>query len=223
MRFLLCLASLLGSANLNAAYPYAGCFDVASRRHQLPLDLLLAVAAVESNWDADARSNRNAHGIMQIRWPVTARYLGVSRVAELYNPCLNIDLGARYLAELHTRFNGDSYLALAAYNYGPTRLSSRADVPASVRRYVDKVESHRRRIRGTMQASIPAPSTSTVELVRFDSESRAMMFERSLSRQVPGIPLERRTEGRSTVIYLLQGRMSPEMHYRLAALFPNLD
>ena len=73
-------------------YPYQGCFEIASTMHNVPLDLLLAVAATESNWNPDAHSNKNAHGIMQIQWPGTARHLGARRVSELYNPCLNIEL-----------------------------------------------------------------------------------------------------------------------------------
>jgi len=104
-------------------YPYQGCFELAARAYDVPVELLLAVAATESNWNPDARSHANAHGIMQIQWPGTARRLGFERVAELYNPCLNIDAGARYLRELLDSHNGSVGRALAAYNYGPARIS----------------------------------------------------------------------------------------------------
>ena len=70
MRFCWLLMLLLLPPTLVEAsvkrYPYQSCFEVASRMHKVPLDLLLAVAATESDWDADARSHANAHGIMQI-------------------------------------------------------------------------------------------------------------------------------------------------------------
>ena len=91
----LLLLSHVAEALPSKRYPYQGCFEVAAQMHAVPLELLLAVAATESNWQADARSDANAHGIMQIQWPGTARHLGVKRVAELYNPCLNISLGAQ--------------------------------------------------------------------------------------------------------------------------------
>ena len=66
-----CLATLLSAASAatsantkDAPYPYQSCFEIASRMHDVPVDLLLAVAATESAWDPDARSHANAHGIM---------------------------------------------------------------------------------------------------------------------------------------------------------------
>ena len=111
--------------------------------HHVPLDLLLAVAATESNWDPTARSHANAHGVMQIQWPGTARHLGVRRVSELYNPCLNIELGARYLRELLDSNDGDVARALASYNYGPTRINQSPTIPAGARKYVETVARHR--------------------------------------------------------------------------------
>ncbi len=142
------LVSLLAVSARADAIPHMGCFEVASRRHNVELGLLVAVAAVESNWQADARSSAGAHGIMQIRWPLTARHMGARRVAELYNPCLNIDIGAAYLAELGTRYSGDERMMLAAYNYGPTRLRDFRDVPDSVRGYIDRVLAARNHLAG---------------------------------------------------------------------------
>ena len=120
-----CFGWAVGTLAATPTYPFESCFRIASQMHHVPLDLLLAVAATESNWDPTARSHANAHGVMQIQWPGTARHLGVRRVSELYNPCLNIELGARYLRELLDSNDGDVARALASYNYGPTR-SARA-------------------------------------------------------------------------------------------------
>ncbi len=38
---------------------------------------------------------------------------------ELYNPTVNLRLGIKYLANQSDYFNGDLYVAMAAYNGGP--------------------------------------------------------------------------------------------------------
>ena len=166
-------------------YPYQRCFDIASRLHDVPVELLLAVAATESNWNPDARSHANAHGIMQIQWPGTARHLGFERVAELYNPCLNIDAGARYLRELLDSHNGNVERALAAYNYGPTRIAKSASVPAGAQRYARTVAHHRERISTAMTKGIHKPTPGTARLLlSFSSQSRASAYARALAAQV---------------------------------------
>ncbi len=104
-------------------FPHATCFSVAALEYGLPESLLLAIARGESDFDATARSRANAHGVMQILWPGTARHLGIHRLSDLYEPCTNIDAGARYFKELLERYDGNVHLALAAYNYGPGRIA----------------------------------------------------------------------------------------------------
>ena len=166
-------------------YPYQSCFEVAAQMHSVPLDLLLAVAATESNWDADARSHANAHGIMQIQWPGTAKHLGVARVAELYNPCLNISLGAQYLSELLASFDGDYERALAAYNYGPTRIKNSDALPVGAQKYAARVLQHQRRINaGLIPKGLKPQSQRT--LVTFNSRSRANRLSTKLARMLDG-------------------------------------
>lgn len=194
------MATLLGLASVHVAqareaYPYQSCFEIASKMHAVPVDLLLAVAATESNLDPDARSPADAHGIMQIQWPGTARHLGVRRVAELYNPCLNIELGARYLRELIDSNGGNVERALAAYNYGPTRIAESSSVPAGARAYVSKVANHRRRV---IDESPTWVNPDTVhELVRFDSHQRARHFTGVLTERIENAVFEstRRRDG----------------------------
>lgn len=172
------------SAQATTSYPYQSCFEIASKLHNVPVDLLLAVAATESAWDPDARSHANAHGIMQIQWPGTARHLGVKRVAELYNPCLNIELGSRYLRELLDTHRGDVELALASYNYGPGAIS-RADVlPEGARNYAAKVASHQARIVSTSYSG--TDKLVVARGVLFESGTRAERFARSLNDRIDG-------------------------------------
>ncbi len=224
--YLLVCTSVLSTALLATDYPYRGCFNIASQRHDIDLDLLLAVASVESNWDADARSNANAHGVMQIRWPLTARHLGAGRVAELYNPCLNIDLGAQYLSELATTYKQDTRLMLAAYNYGPSRIRKPADIPLSVQRYVDKVNKRRTKISADMKAHTPTAlwSDDTIEVMRFDSAFRARHYLAALRKRAPEarFHITRSSDGNS-VVYLDPKDLDSDTRYRLSALLPQLD
>jgi hypothetical protein len=103
-------------------FPYAHCFKRAAATHQLPETLLLAVARGESDFEPKARSDANAYGLMQILWPGTAKHLGLDRLSDLLEPCTNVDAGARYLKELLGHFQGNMHRALAAYNYGPSRI-----------------------------------------------------------------------------------------------------
>lgn len=177
-----------GVASTDETYPYQSCFEIASRMHDVPVDLLLAVAATESAWDPDARSHANAHGIMQIQWPGTARHLGVKRVSELYNPCLNIELGTRYLRELLDANGGDVERALAAYNYGPGRIASAAELPGGAKAYASKVAYHQSRI---SEKSVRAGERMVVAKgVIFESGTRAERFARTLNGKITGARFE---------------------------------
>jgi soluble lytic murein transglycosylase len=88
--------------------------------------LVLAVIRAESGFDPDARSGKNAIGLMQVR-PATgaeiAGKLGIRgfKDEDLYDPETNVRIGTFYLAEMLRRFP-DRRLALAAYNAGPGRV-----------------------------------------------------------------------------------------------------
>ncbi len=180
----LCCVIAGARARADTGYPYQSCFEIASRLHHVPLDVLLAVAATESDWNPDARSAANAHGIMQIQWPETARHLGVTRVAELYNPCLNIELGARYLRELLDRNGGDLSRALAAYNYGPGRIEGRAALPPGAAGYVGRVDGQRRRILRRAAGEGIRRGDPGQGVMVFDDPARARRYAEALNARV---------------------------------------
>ncbi len=200
----LLLAAAESAAVLKNAYPYGSCFEIASRMHDVPVELLLAVASVESALNPDARSNKNAHGIMQIQWPGTAKHLGVKRVSELYNPCLNIELGARYLRELLDANGGDVERALAAYNYGPGRIRRSTTLPEGARGYASKVAAKQTAIESRARqgaAALPAGSG-----VRFDSRHRAERFASTLDKRISGATfVSRRTRSGAYEITMVVG------------------
>jgi hypothetical protein len=110
-------------------------FAAASEKYGVPLNLLKAVAKVESSFRADATSRCGAMGIMQLT-PRTAKSLGVN---DAYNPVENIMGGAKYLGQLLNKYDGDTSLALAAYNAGPGTVAEHNGVPTFCQGYIDKV------------------------------------------------------------------------------------
>jgi len=175
-------------------FPYEHCFRRAATAHDLPLTLLLAVARGESNFDPQARSSANAHGLMQILWPTTARHLGFTRLTELHDPCRNVDAGARYLVELLGRYDGDLHLALAAYNYGPRRIPvDGSQVPDGARWYSGYIYRHLRYVLGDRtprQAADEWTGERELELAVFAAPYRARAFVESLQLTAPALRLE---------------------------------
>ena len=108
-----------------------------ARRHGLDPELVLAVAGVESAFQAGAVSPKGAQGLMQLM-PATARELGV---ANPLDPAANLDGGTRYLRDLIAKYNGDLTKALAAYNAGPGAVARHQGVPPyrETQDYVKKV------------------------------------------------------------------------------------
>jgi soluble lytic murein transglycosylase-like protein len=110
----------------------------AAEKYKLPEALLLAVMAVESNFDHRAVSEKGAMGLMQLM-PGTAKDM---YVADAYEPSQNIDGGARYLRILANQYQGDMVKTLAAYNAGPEAVRRAGDAVPDIpetREYVRKV------------------------------------------------------------------------------------
>jgi len=111
--------------------------------------LLAAVIYRESKFDAGARSSSGAIGLMQLL-PDTAKGIAVHtggsrfRVADLYDPEINVRYGSFYLRRLLRKY-GDERLALAAYNAGQANVDEwiaegREEIPfPETREFVDNV------------------------------------------------------------------------------------
>jgi hypothetical protein len=103
--------------------PAQGALREAAKRHAIDYELLQALIATESGFDAQAVSPKGALGLMQLM-PATAQRYGVradkrgSLEKKLFDPRVNIAAGSRYLSDLIEMFPGDIELALAAYNAG---------------------------------------------------------------------------------------------------------
>ena len=110
-----------------------------AQANSLPPELLRAVVRAESGGDERAVSARGAKGLMQIT-PVAleeVRRLQPLGEGDLFDPDFNVRVGAAYLRMLVNRFDGDVYLAVAAYNMGPKRLlQERKAAPDSTGRQI---------------------------------------------------------------------------------------
>ncbi len=110
----------------------------AAEKYRLPEPLLLAVMAVESNFDHRALSEKGAMGLMQLM-PATAKDM---YVGDAWDPGQNIEGGARYLRVLANQYEGDMVRTLAAYNAGPEAVKRAGgaipDIPET-REYVRRV------------------------------------------------------------------------------------
>lgn len=195
-------------------FPHANCFRAAAATYGLPETLLLAVARGESDFEPTARSKANAHGVMQILWPTTANHLGIYRLSQLYEPCTNIDAGARYLRELLERFSGNIHLALAAYNYGPERIPlDGEDIPSGATWYSGYILRHLNYVIGGEVAAPDAVGRLYSDFGRstllvFGEPYRAEAFVTGLEQRAPGLQLDwfRQGTGEFAVVLIYENR-----------------
>lgn len=107
----------------NKAVPsdYDGIFQKAADSHGVSYDLLRKLSFNESSFNPKAVSKTGPKGIMQFTRN-TARAMGLNVTDGdddgRYNPELAIDAGAKLLAGLVKKYNGDELKAALAYNQG---------------------------------------------------------------------------------------------------------
>lgn len=134
-----------------AVKQYAPLIQKASAEYGVDPALATAVMAGESGGNRTGNdgkpitSKAGAGGLMQIM-PDTAKGLGVT---DVHDPAQAIPGGVKYLSQQLGKFNGDTRLALMAYNWGPGNVekwvkagSDPAKVPQETRDYVQKVQGY---------------------------------------------------------------------------------
>jgi soluble lytic murein transglycosylase-like protein len=104
--------------------------EKASLKYGIPKEILMAIISVESGFNPRAynknKDGTEDRGLMQVNYP-----------EQLYDPELNIEVGARILYENYKRF-GNWVMAIKAYN------GLKADNWDYVRKVLNKVSEFRR-------------------------------------------------------------------------------
>jgi soluble lytic murein transglycosylase len=116
----------------------------------VPMEMALAIARRESEFDPSVASGVGALGLMQVM-PATAKEvaegLGIDydRDRVLNDWSYNATLGAAYLAALAARYDGNVVMMSAAYNAGPSRpdrwMSERGDPRQGEMDVIDWIEA----------------------------------------------------------------------------------
>ncbi|MCH7291668.1 lytic transglycosylase domain-containing protein [Acinetobacter genomosp. 15BJ] len=145
------------SRNKNAFDPL---IRQAAQQHGISEGLIKAVMHTESGFNINARSPVGAQGLMQLM-PATARRFNVNNA---YDPQQNIFAGAKYLSWLLKRFNGNTQLAIAAYNAGEGNVDKYGGIPPfrETQDYVRRVTS---RYQNLYASSIGSSSSSTTQVI----------------------------------------------------------
>ena len=108
-------------------------------KYRIDPRLVLAVMSTESGFDANAKSAKNAQGLMQLL-PETAERFGVRNIED---PVDNIRGGMAYIRWLLSYFRGDVALVLAGYNAGEGAVDKHGGVPpyAETLAYVQRIRA----------------------------------------------------------------------------------
>lgn len=112
-------------------------------------DLLPGIQHFESGGRRYAVSPKGAIGLYQIM-PNTAAMFGYS-AQDMFDPKKNEDVARRYLDGLLKQYNGNAYMALAAYNSGPKTVGQ-GIIPPETQQYVHDVLGYTRGFTGGKQA-----------------------------------------------------------------------
>lgn len=134
------LAEIYNEGALKCSNELNNYFLEAAETYGVDAKLLKAIACAESNFDPTATSKSGAMGIMQMM-PATAKECGVD---DPYNARQSIMGGAKYIAQMLERYDGNVSLALAAYNAGANNVDKYDGIPPfdETQNYVVKVQKY---------------------------------------------------------------------------------
>lgn len=112
--------------------PFYDLVEKYANEYNLQITLVYAVMKTESGFIDNAISKKGAVGLMQVTEKTGTWIASMLNAPEfspdnLKNPETNIRFGCWYLSYLMDRFNGNSDLALAAYNAGEGTVSGWID------------------------------------------------------------------------------------------------
>lgn len=118
--------------------------------------LALSIIRVESNFNTQAVSTKNAQGLMQLIPETSQRF----NVTKPFDPEQNIRGGLAYLRWLLAYFEGDISLVAAAYNAGEGAVNRYRGIPpyAETRAYVEKVQRYYKQASHPFDPQVTPPS-----------------------------------------------------------------
>ncbi len=159
----------------------------AAQQHGVSEGLIKAVMHTESGFNINARSPVGAQGLMQLM-PATARRFNVSNA---YDPQQNIFGGARYLSWLLKRFNGNTQLAIAAYNAGEGNIDKYGGIPPfrETQDYVRRVTSRFQNLYSSGLSPTSSSNNANTQVIAqsanyTSSNSEAVSAPKQYSRQI---------------------------------------
>lgn len=93
-----------------------------AKEYELDETLIMGIISAESGFKPDAKSQKDAHGLMQLKddtalWCVDNLSIGIAE-EDIRKPENNILIGCAYLRYLLDLYEGNTYTAVAAYNAG---------------------------------------------------------------------------------------------------------
>lgn len=156
----------------------------AAQQHGVSEGLIKAVMHTESGFNVNAHSPVGAQGLMQLM-PATARRFNVSNA---YDPQQNIFAGAKYLGWLLKRFNGNTQMALAAYNAGEGNVDKYGGIPPfrETQDYVRRVTSRYQ----NLYSSGVSLSSFTNSNISAQTVSRLELPQAATTQQVSAKPVK---------------------------------
>ena len=119
---------------------YSGIIEEASEKYGISEELIKSIITAESAGKAGAKSSAGAKGLMQLM-DGTAKDMGVTNS---YDPEENIMGGSKYISKMLKKFDGNTELALAAYNAGPGNVMKYDGIPPfkETQSYIRKVSDY---------------------------------------------------------------------------------
>jgi soluble lytic murein transglycosylase-like protein len=133
---------------LGSLEAYSRFIESAAWLYDVPEDWIRAVIDTESSGNPnayryEAKLKDASYGLMQILYS-TAKGLGyVGPPAGLYDPSINIDLGARLLRQLRDRYGDDFSRVYSAYNSGrPDLYLTSTQVATNVERALSNLAKY---------------------------------------------------------------------------------
>ena len=146
--------------------------DIADRMYEASPALILRTISQESSFDPEAISSKGAQGLMQLM-PGTGRELWKEFGFEgEYDPSdkeKNLLMGTKYLNKQLRDFDGDTRLALAAYNAGPNREGLK-DIKDLIKAYDKAEEKMGRTDYNAVQHYLPKETKDYVKRIMGDGQ-----------------------------------------------------